>query len=90
MFVVTEAGQDQHFRCVVGVGGEVVRGEVSGGLYAVHAGHADVHDDDVGCQFAGQFDGFGALTCFAYHFEVWVDGQHHAEAATDQCLVVGE
>src|SRR5262249_46573704 len=59
-------------------------------LHAVAVGHAHVHQDHVRLETPGQLDGLGAVLGFAHDREVLARLEDHAEATTDQGLVVGE
>lgn len=54
-----------------------------GGGGAVHFGHADVHEDDVGAVLAGGFDGFEAGAGFGDDLDVFLVVEDHGEAVVD-------
>lgn len=54
----------------------------------VGARHADIEDDDVGLEGAGEGDGGIAVPGFADDFDIGLDLELHAEAAPDRCFVV--
>ena len=60
------------------------------GLDAVEVGHVDIHNDDVGAEVPGEFDGVAAGGGFADDFEIGVGGEDGAEAVADEGVVVGE
>ena len=60
------------------------------GLDAVHHRHADVHEHDVGRQFARERDRLGAVGGLAHDLEVGRRVDEHAEAAAHERLVVGD
>lgn len=61
-----------------------------GGLDAVHLGHADVHEDDVGAFALGQRDRLGAVAGLADGAQARRGVDQDAEAAAQQGLVVGD
>ena len=68
--------------------GGVQLAESSGGLDAVHAGHADVHEDDVGVQGAGLGEGHLAVTGLTDDLDVGLGLQDEPEPGAQQRLVV--
>ena len=84
VLVEVEGGQDEHPRV------REFLGDPAGGLDAVGAGHADVHQDDVGPQPAGQLQGLGAVRRLADRVHVGLGVEDHAERQAQQRLVVGE
>ena len=84
VLVEVEGGQDEHPD--PGVGG----GDAPGGLDAVGARHPDVHQHDVRGVPAGQVGGLFAVAGLGDHDHVWFGLQDHAEATSEQRLVVGE
>ena len=96
--VAVRAGlQGGEERVVVGVGGEHehVRVGQRGAdracrLGAVHLGHAQVHEHDVGAQLAGEVDGFDAVRGGADDLDVVGEPDEHRESLADGALVVGD
>ena len=66
----------------------VTRGDPAGGLDAVEAGHAQVHEDDVGGELGSQGDGLGAVGCLAHHLEVRLAGEHADDPGAHHRVVV--
>jgi hypothetical protein len=66
VLVELEGGQDHH----PDAGQPWVGGDLPGGGQAVGAGHPDVHEHDVGGEFAGQADGLLTVAGFACHLDV--------------------
>ena len=62
----------------------------AGGLDAVAAGHADVHEHDVGPFAPGDRHRLLAVGGLAHHREVGLGVDDHREAAAHQLLVVGD
>jgi hypothetical protein len=60
-----------------------------GGLHAVHHGHQEVHQDHVGSELAGHLQGLLAVLGLAYHLEVGVEGEEHAQPLAHHAVVVG-
>ena len=85
VFVEVEGGEDED-ACVLVAPAE----QPAGGFDPVEAGHAHVHQHDVGFQFGGELDGLIAVGGFADDLEVVVDLQDHAEPGPDERLVVGD
>jgi hypothetical protein len=56
VFVEVEGGEHEYLWCRLALDGEPL-----GGLDPVQAGHADIHDHDVGIQADGVLDGLGAV-----------------------------
>ena len=77
-----EAGDDQH----PGRVGQLAQSAQR--LDAVHAGHLDVHQDDVGPQFLGAGDSLGAVGRLADDLDVVLDLQEGAQAPADHLVVV--
>ena len=61
----------------------------AGGLDAVQARHADVHEHHVGAQALGKLHRLIAVARLAHHLDAVVGRQDHAEAAAHQVLIVG-
>ena len=68
----------------------VAGGDQLGCLDAVHARHADVHDDHVGAGVPGELDRLGSGSGLAGHVDVGCLLDQHAQARADQRLVVGQ
>jgi len=64
--------------------------ELAGGTEAVHAGHSDIHEDDVGLNFFGKFDGFSSIICFSDDFEGGVCLKERAERLSEEGVVVDD
>jgi len=64
--------------------------ENAGCVEAVHAGHADVHEDDVGMGGMGLIDGLLAIGGFAADFPAGMAGEHGGDHAADACVVIDE
>ncbi len=79
-----EAGDDQD------AGGVGQFPQAAQGLDAVHAGHLDVHQDDVGLELLGAGHALGAVAGLADHLDVVLDLQEGAQAAADHLVVVDE
>ena len=62
--------------------------EDAGGIEAVHAGHADVHEDDVGTGGVGLIDGLLAIGGFAADLPTGMAGKHGGDHAADACVVI--
>jgi serine/threonine protein kinase len=70
-------------------GGQPLLGDLLGGSDAVHDGHLDVEDAQVGAQLAGQPDGGGAVGDLGDDVEPLLD-QHLLEVEADERLVLGD
>jgi hypothetical protein len=55
-----------------------------------HAGHADVHQHHVGLVGDGELDRLGAVDRLAHHLEPGFALDEHAEAGSNERLVVGQ
>ncbi len=96
--IAVRAGlQRREERVVVGVGGEHEHVRFGQGranrpcrLGAVQLGHAEVHEDDVGAQLAGELDGFDAVGGRADDLDVVGEPDEHGESLADGALVVGD
>jgi hypothetical protein len=62
--------------------------EDTGGIEAVHAGHADVHQDDVGLMGTGELDGLLAVGSLAADLQVGAAGEHHGDDVADAGIVI--
>ncbi|GGT81445.1 hypothetical protein GCM10010244_02090 [Streptomyces coeruleorubidus] len=82
--VEVEGGQDDDAGGVGGAGEDA-----AGGLQAVHLGHPDVHQHDVGTCAAGRFDRFGSVGRLGDDVDA-VGAEDQSESGADQGLVVGE
>src|SRR4029079_18160454 len=60
----------------------------SGGFDTVHAGHVDVHHNDVGFQGGGQRDRLMTVGGLADDLEFRMVAQHAREAASDERVIV--
>ena len=61
--------------------------DLAGGLHAVHLGHGDVHQDDVGLEVLGQADGLLAVAGLADDVEALV-GHRTVKTFTQHPVVV--
>ena len=59
------------------------------GLEAAHAGHTDVHEDNVGPHLLRQRDGIERVAGFADHFNVGFGGEQGPDALPEQRVIVG-
>ena len=66
------------------------RGELPGRLDAVHAGHPDVHQHDVGPQLAADADRLGAVGRGADDGEVRLGVEQFGEPGAHHLVVVGD
>ncbi len=64
--------------------------DFAGSFQAVEARHADVHDDEVGTQTPGLFDGILAIARFATDFDVRPRLQERSNASAHQFVIVGD
>ena len=71
-------------------GGSCRPGQLPGGGDAVHTGHANVHEDDVGFEGAAEADGFGAVGRGTDDGEVGLGVEQFAETGADHLVVVGD
>jgi hypothetical protein len=90
----TQRGEDG---LVVAVRGEhdnlhlgQVRADATGGLEAVHIGHAQIHEDDVGTVLGGQCNGFRAVAGGADQLDTGQVAQDHGEPVPDDGLVISD
>jgi hypothetical protein len=86
VLVEVEGGQDQHPDRVL----DAVAGQAPGRLDPVHAGHADVHEHDVGPDVPGQPHRLGPIGRLPDHLEARLGVQDHPEPGPHQRLVVGD
>ncbi len=82
--IVVERGEHEHARA------RIVGGDQLGCLDAVHARHADVHHHHIGVGVPDQLDRIGSGSGFAGHVDAGCLLDQHAQARTDQRLVVGQ
>ena len=59
------------------------------GLQAIHARHAQVHQDQVGLECPSQVHGFTTVACFAHHLEVGFLAEDQPQPGARQPVVVG-
>jgi hypothetical protein len=85
--VEVEGGDHEHARPVAGC---AVAGDRAGGLDPVGTRHPDVHQDDVGREFACHRDGRVTVGGFCHDFDVGLGFQDHLDAAAYQRLVIGD
>jgi len=65
--------------------------DFAGRLEAIHHGHSDIHQDDVGFQFASLDDGFVTILCLATDFDVLgSEQQQSTDTAQDRLLIVND
>jgi len=80
VLIEVERGQDQH------TGARRFRpktwrvADATGGLNAVHPGHADVHDDHVQSQLGAERDGLSAVGGCAHDGQAWLRAEDHTES----------
>jgi ABC-type branched-subunit amino acid transport system ATPase component len=84
VLVQVEGGQHQNPRPEPGLD------KPGGGLDAVHAGHADVHQDHVRIQAARLVQCLAAVGGLPGHGQVRLGFQQHPQALADEILVVGD
>jgi hypothetical protein len=60
------------------------------GIHAGRPRHADVHDDHIRGEGAGEANGFPPVRCFPDHFKVWLSGEEGAEAGPEHGMVIGQ
>jgi hypothetical protein len=84
VFGVVEGGEDEDF----GVGKS--RDDRFGGRNAVHDGHSDVHEDDIGFEGCEEVDRLFAVFGFTDDLEVGFGFEEGAESSTDERLIVYE
>jgi hypothetical protein len=64
--------------------------DFTGGFEAVENRHADIHDDKVGSETAGSFDGVAAIARFATDFDIRPGFQERSNASAHQFVIVGD
>ncbi len=84
VLVEVEGGEDQD------PGVDLALGDRPGRLEAVHLGHADVHQDDVGSLAHDEVDGLDAVGRLTDDLDVVGGAQQHGEPAAHERLVVGD
>ena len=62
--------------------------EQTGGLEAVFDGHADVEQDEVGREFAGEFDGLSAIGSFSANLKPVFAIEDAGETAANEFVIV--
>ena len=82
VFLVIEGGQHDHLAA-----GQLPV-DLGRGHDAIHDGHADVHQDDIGVQRQRFFDGFLAVDGLTDHADALLDVQQRRDAFTHQALIV--
>ena len=60
----------------------------AGRVEAVHAGHADIHEDQVGFRGAGEFDRLLAVVSFTAYFPARMTGEHGRDHPADAGIVI--
>ena len=76
VIVVTEGCEHEHASSFVGYGDAPCR------LDAVDAGHANVHEHDVGLEFSTAFDRLETVASLAHHLYIVCAAEHHSNAMT--------
>lgn len=84
MVVVVERGEGDD------PGGRACGQDAAGGRDAVHAGHSQVHEDDVGSQVFRQSYRLRAVVRLAQDLDVLRLLEEHAQSHTDELLVVDD
>ena len=59
------------------------------GLYAVHNGHEEVHQDHVGFEVSGKGQGLLAVCCLPDHLYLGVEREEHPQALAHHAVIVG-
>ena len=82
--LIAMPGQDDHrdLRCDLP--------QPFGGTCTIHAGHGQIHDNDVGPEFEREPYALTALFGLAHHRNVFLAAEHHAHAFTHQGVVVDQ
>ena len=80
VLVEAEGGEDQH----------PLARQPAGGLDPVHAGHADVHEHDVGCAPGGGLDRLCARAGLGHDLDVAGRFEYRPKAGAHHRLVVGD
>lgn len=86
--VLVHAVVGQHDDVYVGQGR--VRGDAPGRLDAVHDGHLDVDESDVGQPLLGEREALLAVGGLGHHLDVVLEVEQRAEAAADERLVIDQ
>jgi hypothetical protein len=81
--VLQHAGEGDHFDF-----GHFPPDGANGGD-AVHHGHEQVHEHNVGLELVGQLEGFRTVLGFADDFQLLIEGKEHPQSLTDHTVVVG-
>jgi hypothetical protein len=68
----------------------VVVAKPAGGLDAIHARHADVHDHDVWLAPGHELEHRGAVDRFSYYLDVVLSVENDSEAIPNDRLVISE
>jgi hypothetical protein len=84
VLVEVEGGEDED-AC-----GAVIVQKAARGLEPVEFGHADVHEDHVGCELAGACEGLESVGRLADDLDVLLGFEDHPKAAAHERLVVGD
>ena len=61
-----------------------------GGLQAVHEGHVDVHEDDIGQELLGFPNGFNAIGGFADDFDAFLLGKAQTNSSADNWMIINQ
>src|SRR5271163_623680 len=89
-------------KCAANEFGGIVKGEQhdfdvgqiamngTGGFNAVHFGHGDIHDDEVGLEFNGHTDGVDAIFRFADEFPFTGGVEYGLDATTDKGVIIDD
>jgi hypothetical protein len=60
-----------------------------GGLDAVHAGHADIHDDNIGLQFFCQINGFAPIGGLTDDFDIRLFLEKAGQTLSNYRMIIG-
>ena len=61
-----------------------------GGFQPIEPGHGNIHENDVGLERAGHFEGLTAIAGFADDLDFWQAFQFHANAGADDGMIIGK
>ena len=86
VLVEVEGGDHDDRERVVDIGS----GELSGGLDAIHVGHADVEQADIGSELASEGHRFASVGRLAYHLDVGLSVEDHLEPGADEVLIISD